>query len=399
METTRKKLYDLVWTKPMTRLSKEFGFSDVGLAKICRKHDIPLPERGYWAKLDAGHHVPKRSLPNAEQNPNITIPKKPVVTEQALLEKQAKKQKEAALIEHVGKLVVPTEILKPHRLTKGTQKFFVKVQKEIQREAKFKDTSNPHYIEWMYRAEYGRYQCPYSEDSFPLRVSLELADRAICILDTLVKRLEQLGFKFYLNDNHESYRVSKFEAVKDGEYISFRLTEGYKKRVLSVSEYKAAKEKYLFASETERVPSGILTFTMHGRENYFEKKFVDGKKQLEVQLPMVVAAFMNRIEDEKETRARELNERLKYQEVQRIRAIEQDKMREQQKQFDDVVLEATNLKEYREVAEYLDLIEAEYVSAHGQLSKNVADWFETVRLKNDQKNPMIQRLAYLNKLS
>lgn len=56
------ELYDLVWSKPMTVLAKEFGVSDQGLAKICRRNDIPTPERGYWAKLQAGKQVHAQPL-------------------------------------------------------------------------------------------------------------------------------------------------------------------------------------------------------------------------------------------------------------------------------------------------------------------------------------------------
>lgn len=31
----RSKLYELVWSKPVSELSKEFGISDVALAKRC----------------------------------------------------------------------------------------------------------------------------------------------------------------------------------------------------------------------------------------------------------------------------------------------------------------------------------------------------------------------------
>ena len=63
MTLTRKELYDRVWSEPMQRLSKEFGLSDVGLAKTCRRYGIPVPPRGYWAKKQAGHTVRKIPLP------------------------------------------------------------------------------------------------------------------------------------------------------------------------------------------------------------------------------------------------------------------------------------------------------------------------------------------------
>ena len=51
---TRAELYEKVWTIPMRKLAKEFGISDVGLAKLCRRHEIPLPGRGYWARIQFG---------------------------------------------------------------------------------------------------------------------------------------------------------------------------------------------------------------------------------------------------------------------------------------------------------------------------------------------------------
>src|SRR5579863_8272048 len=54
---TRKALYDLVWSGPMKILSARFGISDVALKKACARVGIPTPERGYWAKKDAGKEV------------------------------------------------------------------------------------------------------------------------------------------------------------------------------------------------------------------------------------------------------------------------------------------------------------------------------------------------------
>lgn len=48
---TREELYALVWTDPMTVVAARFGISDVSLAGVCLNHKIPVPPRGYWAKL------------------------------------------------------------------------------------------------------------------------------------------------------------------------------------------------------------------------------------------------------------------------------------------------------------------------------------------------------------
>lgn len=60
---TREQLYELIWSEALVRLGKGLGISDVAIAKQCRKASIPIPERGYWNKLQAGHAVARTPLP------------------------------------------------------------------------------------------------------------------------------------------------------------------------------------------------------------------------------------------------------------------------------------------------------------------------------------------------
>ena len=48
---TREELYEKAWSTLMLKLSAEFGFSDRGLAKLCQRHKVAVPPRGYWARL------------------------------------------------------------------------------------------------------------------------------------------------------------------------------------------------------------------------------------------------------------------------------------------------------------------------------------------------------------
>jgi hypothetical protein len=59
----REKLYEEIWSEPVSKVSKKYKISDVGLRKICVNLDVPLPPLGYWAKLAAGKTVNKPSLP------------------------------------------------------------------------------------------------------------------------------------------------------------------------------------------------------------------------------------------------------------------------------------------------------------------------------------------------
>lgn len=62
----RPALFDRAWTVPMVRLSEEWGLSDRGLAKAYARLRIPLPPRGYWAKLSAGKRVRRAKLPDLD---------------------------------------------------------------------------------------------------------------------------------------------------------------------------------------------------------------------------------------------------------------------------------------------------------------------------------------------
>jgi hypothetical protein len=60
---TRLELYELAWSEPMQTLAKKFSLSDRALAKICAAANIPVPARGYWAKLQASKKVERWPLP------------------------------------------------------------------------------------------------------------------------------------------------------------------------------------------------------------------------------------------------------------------------------------------------------------------------------------------------
>lgn len=77
---TREELYEAVWTQPTMRLAAAYRLSDVGLAKLCRRYDIPRPPRGYWAKLKAGQTPERTPLPTRDGPTKIVFhpaPQKP----------------------------------------------------------------------------------------------------------------------------------------------------------------------------------------------------------------------------------------------------------------------------------------------------------------------------------
>src|SRR4029077_1400253 len=66
---TRAELYEKVWATPMRTLAQEFRMSDVGLAKDCRKHNIPVPPVGYWRRKETGYKVNRPLLRPVKDGP------------------------------------------------------------------------------------------------------------------------------------------------------------------------------------------------------------------------------------------------------------------------------------------------------------------------------------------
>jgi hypothetical protein len=59
----REKLYEEVWAKPIIQVAVQYGVSDVAIHKICKSLNVPVPPRGYWAKIRAGAKIKKTPLP------------------------------------------------------------------------------------------------------------------------------------------------------------------------------------------------------------------------------------------------------------------------------------------------------------------------------------------------
>lgn len=70
---SRETLYEQVWSRPMIKVAADYGVTGTALKKTCDRHQIPTPERGYWAKLQHGKRVAKESLPKLKDARLATV--------------------------------------------------------------------------------------------------------------------------------------------------------------------------------------------------------------------------------------------------------------------------------------------------------------------------------------
>lgn len=68
----RAQLLAEVWADPLTVIAHRYGLSNVGLAKLCTRLNIPRPAQGHWAKRAAVNRC--RLSPLCRRRPVHPVP-------------------------------------------------------------------------------------------------------------------------------------------------------------------------------------------------------------------------------------------------------------------------------------------------------------------------------------
>jgi hypothetical protein len=321
---TREELYKLVWSKPLTELAKEFGMSDVGVAKVCKKLNVPRPYRGYWQLLAAGRKLTIPKLPQARQGePTETIlspdsyrvnfkPKNPEVVDSIEAERLAE-----------NRIKVAESLDNPHRLVRNTQ--------ILLRKGKPDESGRLHY-----------WNLPDNRPRLSVRVSKNTMSRALLIMDALVRALEARGCTVEAEDG----TVCNIGESK----VPFYLWERVRRtdRVLTEKE----KEKPWWYKSHEFIPTGELVFTL---DEYCvdRKNWADGKKKkLEDKLNDIVAGLFAAAEQLRLREIERKEEEARRAEAARKRAELEHQLRIQEergKQLDSLVDSWIRSKNLRQV--------------------------------------------------
>jgi len=178
LQLTRRQLYDVVWDTPIDVLAARYDISNVGLAKICRRFDVPVPPRGYWQKLAAGIKVPRSKLSASRDDKGnvliVTLHPRINRTEPEPILCAAIRRQRTYEDQPEHKIVVITPlaaISRVHPLVRQTAAML--------RKTKMVDRG-------LIRA--------YGEPILDVQVCKEQVDRAMCVMDALIKGLEIRGF-------------------------------------------------------------------------------------------------------------------------------------------------------------------------------------------------------------
>jgi hypothetical protein len=270
---TREELYDLVWSEPMWTLAQRFGLSDVGLAKTCRRFRIPVPGRGYWQQKQAGQAVRPPRLPTL---PTSLAAKLDIITMRSPNQRRAVRQASVEGVEDVDldtpPIVVAEVLSDPHPLVAHTVKALRRVKPT--KEGLLPRTS--------------------AADSLDVRVTLDTADRAMRILDALLKAMDDRGFTIsvVVNGNQAVTRAHVLDEV-----VPFHLEERMDQTPIEAPTPRRPGE-WAPRPATRLVSTGALAFCIDAEwplvEGDVRKSWRDGKQQrVEQCLGKIIAGFVD----------------------------------------------------------------------------------------------------------
>ena len=183
-ELTREELHAQVWAEPMTKLAQRYGLSDRGLAKVCTRMGIPVPGRGYWARVQSGQVPLQAKLPKikARQKAVVNLNKRGHI-----LEETKELQDVAGYIESEmypeNQITVPDALVDPLPVVEKTAKSL--------RAAGADDHSMVG---------------PRARRCLDIRVGKESIERAERIMDTLLKALDVRGIELIHDEKGEGGR-------------------------------------------------------------------------------------------------------------------------------------------------------------------------------------------------
>jgi hypothetical protein len=326
----RGLLYDQVWEKPLREVAKTYGVSDVYLGKICRQLNVPLPGRGYWAKIRAGKKPRRIKLPKARKDAKAQI----VAWHRTQQVRKKLVEPGEAKLTLSRRIVVADELADPHKLVARAE-----------RRMRNKKPTNG--------AVAGR-----SLGVLDITVSPEALDRALRITDALLKGMAEAGLKVAVTGPEVSHRDLYGRTIIDqpghltqvicqDETIDFCLRETIKrtedpkpeprKRVTSWGEYTPWQPTTYTYTPTGQLSLQLTSVARLG----VRQTWSDGKKQrLEDCLEGFVAQLGVVAQAIKVDRARREAEAREWAEQQRRAEEERERRRIERERLEKIVAEA-----------------------------------------------------------
>lgn len=369
IEWDRATLYEAVWEKSAVQLAKEYGISDVALAKICKKLKVPKPGLGYWRRKERGFKVTRTPLPPMTAPPKLVsrIPTQRPETPEEQFSPTLRALAEAEK--------------SPERRITVTQELS---DLHPQADKSFQALTNGKPDEWGYVR-------PRAKIGLDIAVTQPLIGRAVRIVDAVLRGLAERGHKVVIEPE------AKFTttAVVDGERLAFGVVETVKrkkKEITPAEQRERERNPYrYYPIEYVYTATGILSFQIK-EEGLWDvrKAWSDGKRRkIEDCLNDVIFGFARAAEWKCERRRVLERQEQERREWERVRYQKAQEIRKEEERLKSLNQEVDNWHRSQRIRAYIEAVKYDAVQQNGEAgAKNVAEWIEWALSHADRLDPL-----------
>ncbi|MGV3632261.1 MAG: hypothetical protein ACO1O6_13715 [Bacteroidota bacterium] len=331
---TRKELFDLVWSKPLSVLAKEYDISDNGLRKICKKYNIPLPQGGHWQKVKFGKKHTQQSYVPDEKLENVTIELSEKEDENShVLSRVARLTKEIEKT-HPDLVVVKDRLSNPDILIQDAQADL--------------NSKKVHKL-------WGFEECiSTSQDVLSVTATKDNVSRALRFMDAFIKLMKKRGHnveilyqKTTVTIHNQLYRVSLRE-----------------KHVRQINTDRYLPSSFL-------IPTGVLTLKLDS-SNPLEWK--DGKTPLEKQLAKIVAALEIRADVDN---IKKVKQQIYQEECDRLEAIKNEEkaaLAWEKEKVSRLIQHSQKWNEARQLENFIQAVQNQNAELKNEEVENWINW-------------------------
>ncbi len=289
----RDRLYDEVWIDPVTVVAKRYGVSDVAIHKACKRLQVPVPPRGYWAKLRAGQDITREPLPPfdgpAPKQKIVNAPTKQRldtgVTPPATVHPDDECNSIFAICDAVA---VAEELTAPHPLIaqdQAAREAWARWEQESQKPAASRDAFSS--LSAPYQMNKQRMDITVADDDVP---------RAYRLLNTIFHAIERMGGTVHLEPKKQHIHV-----ILLGETMRIRLKSQAEGFTLVIDEYHAPRKHWRdtarkrLEDEVGAFLRGLYTCAVHLKSAREEQR-IEAVRQREVERQLYLRGQQQREE-------------------------------------------------------------------------------------------------------
>ncbi len=360
---TREELFEQIWSKPTTKLAMEYGISDVGLAKICKKLNIPRPPKGYWLRKYPGKPP---TLPPTK-GPTEHVIQKWVMP--ALELDSAQKSEREMLIDQEK---LPANLLQANEGSEELHRLALRTQEQLLKAASKKSKSDRSWVRG-------------GPKSLNVCVSPPLIHRAIPIMDVLVKGLEKRKHKIALENGQTYVTVMGEKFSITLEETSTRIDhEPTEKEIRQMEKYSWMRpEKY------DYLPSGRLSLKIDKDSYGHRRSWNDGKKKrIENCLNDVIIGLIDSAFKEKSRRAENERRERERKEYEKLKHEKQEAIRKEKAKLKDLETVAEDWHKSQKLRAFIEAVRHVSDDVRIGTGEDVSDWLDWATQQADRLDPL-----------